>query len=219
MQWKRVMLLLACLILVLTSAAHAQPLAKRHQLELKIGFWNQTTDVRTTVGASGVSTSVGSSGGLGGISYGYWLEENVALNLSASGMVGDVEAEVGSSGVRALHAVVAPVLFGVKYYPFQAATNASTRPYLKVAAGPFFGAQSSATVNSSIEVEERRETVFGGQFAGGADFILGRRAMLGASVGYNLMSDFDQPIGGSTNYSGPEFAIGISLLLGSGVEQ
>jgi len=43
-----------------------------------------------------------------------------------------------------------------------------------------------------------------------------RKIFLGANLGYNLMSDFDRTIGGSDNYSGPEFSVGLSFLFDHG---
>ena len=40
--------------------------------------------------------------------------------------------------------------------------------------------------------------------------------MLGARLGYNLMADFDEPLGGRDNYGGPEFNLTFSWLIGSG---
>jgi hypothetical protein len=216
MPFTRSAVLLACLIFALTSGAQAQSVARRHQLELRLGLWNLNTDVRTEVDASGVSTSVESSGGLGGIAYGYWPQENLALNLSITGMVADSKTDVGAGGVQSVTAVVAPILLGAKYYFVASTLSSPTRPYLKAAAGPFIGSQSSTNVGTSIAAEQRTEAAIGGQLAGGLDVILGRRVMLGAAIGYNIMSDFGAPIGGSVNYSGPEFNIGISLLLGGG---
>lgn len=48
----------------------------------------------------------------------------------------------------------------------------------------------------------------------GVDFVLGSHFMPGIALSYNLMSDFDKPIGGSKNYGGPEFSFGISYLFG-----
>ena|GEM_PF-5282297 len=46
--------------------------------------------------------------------------------------------------------------------------------------------------------------------------IMCRKIFLGANLGYNLMSDFDRTIGGSDNYSGPEFSVGLSFLFDHG---
>ncbi len=62
----------------------------------------------------------------------------------------------------------------------------------------------------------RTEAVFGGQVEAGIDFLLGRRVMTGLRFAYDLMSDFQQPIGGCRNYSGPEFTIGLGFLIGGG---
>ncbi len=36
------------------------------------------------------------------------------------------------------------------------------------------------------------------------------------TVGYNLMSDFDEAVGGSRNDSGPEFSLGFGYVFGGG---
>jgi hypothetical protein len=46
--------------------------------------------------------------------------------------------------------------------------------------------------------------------------LLSSRVMATVSAAYDMMVDFDRPIGGSSNYSGPQMTLGISLLLGSG---
>jgi len=58
---------------------------------------------------------------------------------------------------------------------------------------------------------------FGGQLGAGIDFILSPHFMAGIAGGYNIMADFEEPIGGSVNYGGPEFSIGLSYLFGQGL--
>ncbi len=108
------------------------------------------------------------------------------------------------------------MLFGVKYYLPKSTYGTSVRPFLKAAVGPFMGRQSKTLVFLFVTADSRSETAFGGQLGGGVDFVLSRRFLLGVNLGYNLMSDFDQPIGGSDNYSGPEFSFGLSFLFRPG---
>jgi len=90
---------------------------------------------------------------------------------------------------------------------------------VKVAVGPFVGQQEKTEEGVfGVIVESRSLTVFGGQVGAGVDFILSRHFMLGVGLGYNLMADFDEPIGGSKNYSGPEFSVGLSFLFGKGTD-
>jgi len=216
MRLRRRLVLAACLTLGLTSIACAKPLARRHQVGLEVGFWNQRSDVRTIVASGGVSTTVASSGGLGGVVYGYWFEENLALIVHVSGMVADVETSAGLLGVRSVTAVVAPILVGVKCYIPNPAPDSRLRPFIKGSAGPFVGHQSSTTVDTLVAVGEHTETAIGGQLGAGVDFTLGKQFLLSIAVANNFMADFSEPIGGSENYGGPEFSVGISILLGGG---
>jgi hypothetical protein len=205
-------------VLALAISADAVSLEKRHQLVLRLGMWNQVTDTRVEVGVGGVQTSVGSNGMLGGIAYGHWLEENLALTLSVGGMALDVSTDAGVLGVTTETSTIASVHMGVKYYLVKSTLNSSTRPYLKGSVGPFIGTQSSNEVGITVVSESRTESAIGGQFGAGMDFVVGRHFMMGLGLAYNLMSDFKEPIGGSKNYSGPELSFEFSWLFGKGTE-
>ena len=209
--------LIAVLLLSTTSTlAEVVSLSGRHQLGLKIGMWSQTNDTRTEIGLDGVETSVGNNGAFGGIFYSHWLQENLALTCFAGGMALDVSTDAGLLGVNTETSTVGTLLMGLKYYFAPSTLNSKTRPYLRAAVGPFIGSQSN--VRSSLEVvqEERTEYAAGGQLGAGIDFVTGRHFMMGLELGYNLMSDFDRPIGGSSNYSGPEFGFDLAWLFGQG---
>ncbi len=218
MNFPRLILITTCIILTLALVSSAGPLEKRHGLGLRLGMWNQVTSNRTEVGIGRVTTSTEASGFFGGLFYDHWLQENLALNITIGGILADFETKTGIAGVSTQTAFVAPILLGVKYYFPGSTLNSSVRPMVKVAVGPFIGQQERTEEGIyGVIVESRSLTVFGGQVGAGVDFILGRYFMLGVGLGYNLMSDFDEPIGGSRNYSGPEFSVGLSLLLGKGV--
>jgi hypothetical protein len=128
-------------------------------------------------------------------------------------MLADIEVNTDFTGTSTEAAVVAPILFGIKYYFAQSTFNTSVRPYAKAAVGPFIGSQEKSEENiTGVVIESRTEATFGGQLGGGVDFLMSRHFMTGFSLGYNLISDFDQPIGGSRNYSGPVFNFGLSVL-------
>ena len=207
---------LTSLVFALVTSAGAISLEKRHQLGLRLGMWNQITDTRTEIGIGGVVTSVESSGMLGGIVYCHWLEENLALTFSIGGMALDISTNTGTSGVLTETSGVAVMLMGVKYYFVQSTLASPVRPYFKGSAGPFIGSQSSNEVGATIVNESRTEFAFGGQLGAGVDFITGRHFMMGFGVAYNLMTDFSDPIGGSSNYSGPEFCFEFNWLFGKG---
>jgi hypothetical protein len=207
---------LACILLATTVSAGTVSLEKRHQLSLRLGMWNQTTDTRTEVGIGGVETSVEASGMLVGIAYGHWLEENLTLTFCLGAMALDISTNTGTSGVKTETSAVSSMLMGVKYYFVKSTLGSSARPYLKGSAGPFIGSQSSVIAGMTTITEERTEFALGGQLGAGVDFVTGRHFMIGFGLGYNLMTDFGDPIGGSKNYSGPEFAFEFSWLFGKG---
>ena len=203
-------------VVALAASVQAGSLEKRHQLGLKLGFWNQVTDVRSEVGITSVTTSVESSGPAGAVVYGYWIQPNLALTVCAGSMMADVTSEVSPGTVTAETAVVVRLMMGVKYHFLESSLESQVRPHLIVEVGPFIGSQTKEEVGLTVVTESRSEMAIGSHLGAGTDFLLGRHFILGATVGYNLMTDFEQPIGGSKNYSGPEFSISFAYIFGSG---
>ena len=177
-------------------------------------MWSQSTGTRTEVSIGSVTTEVGSNGGMGGIAYTHWFEEKMALMVTARGMSADVSTKVEGGNVSSVTPTIAPVLFGLKYYFPRSTFGGKVRPFASVLVGPFIGTQSSTEVGLVVATESRTETAIGGQLGAGIDIVLSKRFMLGLAVGYNLMSDFEKPIGGSKNYSGGEFTFGFGYLFG-----
>jgi hypothetical protein len=208
-------LILITTIIILTPLflSNAGPSEKTHGIGLQLGMWNQVTGTRTEVGIGSTTTSVEASGFLGGLFYENRFQDNLAWNISIGGMLANVEVNTNITGTSTEAAFVVPILFGIKYYFAHSTFNTSVRPYAKAAVGPFIGQQEKSEENiTGVVIETRSETAFGGQLGGGVDFLMGRYFMTGFSLGYNLISDFDQPIGGSRNYSGPVFNFGLSVL-------
>ncbi len=205
---------LMALIAVASVSAAAQSLEKRHQIGLRFGVWNQLTEVRTEVGSGGVSTTVGGTGVLGGVAYGHWLKEHLALQISVSGMAARLHTEVGGSGVSTEIAVVAPLLFGMKYYFPRSTYGSSIRPFAAAGIGAMIGNQLETQSGTVVTVVARTETAVGGELGGGVDFLLSRHFLASLALGFNLMTDFSEPIGGSKNYSGPQVTLGVSFVFG-----
>jgi hypothetical protein len=205
------------ILLVATAVATgAQSLEKRHQIELRLGAWTQVTDTRTEVGAAGVATSVAATGFIGGLAYGHWLQENLAFKISIGAMAGSVDTEVGSAGVTTEFAVVSPLLIGLKYY-FPSSTYGSTvRPFVAGNVGAFVGSQARTETGATVSVEQRTEPAVGGEAGAGIDFLLGNHFLLSVLLAYDLMADFERPIGGSDNYSGPQLTLGFGYVFGGG---
>lgn len=209
--------ILTCVLLAMAGISNADTLEKRHRLGIRVGVWNQTADVRTEIAPGSVTTSVGSSGFLGGVSYGYGLTESLALNFDLGAMALDVSTKTATSGVSTNTSTIALMRVGIKQYFPASSYGGSARPFIKTGLGVFVGTQSGTSVRTTttITVEERTESAFGGLLGGGADFIFGKHIMGEVLVGYDWMTDFEKPIGGSENYSGPVLSFGLSYLFGS----
>ena len=213
---RTVCMYLFLIALISASAAADVTLAKRHQIGLSVGMCNQATDYRTEISAGSVTTSVDNSGVYGGLKYGYWVQENLAFTIEAGAMMTDVDIEVDGSDVSTTTASVVQFRIGMKYYFLKATPELSVRPFVGAAFGPYFGSQSKTEVGAEIVNESRTETAVGGRLGMGMDFVLGRRFVMETAFGYNFLSDFSEPIGGSKNYSGPEFRFGLSFVFGGG---
>ncbi|UCC85253.1 MAG: hypothetical protein JSW46_10215 [Gemmatimonadota bacterium] len=206
----------AVLFVAAAVSATAQSLEKRHQIELRLGLWNQVNNVRTDVGAGGVSTSVGGSGFLGGLAYGHWLSEGFGLRVSVGAMAASVDTEIDGSGVSTETAVITQLLLGMRYYFPRSTYGSSVRPFLAAGVGPFIGSQVASEVGAVVTVEAKTESAIGGELGAGVDFLLGRHFVTSVGVVFALMTDFQQPIGGSDNYSGPQLTIGFGYVFGRG---
>lgn len=216
MGYTKLIVRLACITLTIAVNTSAGVLEKRHYLGIRIGMWSQVADTRTEIGAGLISTTVENSGYMGGVAYGHWLTEGLALNIHVGGVSADMEARVGLLGVSTETAYVGHILVGIKQYFPKSTFSSSVRPFARALIGPFIGSQTRTEVGLVVATESRSESALGGQAAVGLDFVLSRHFLAGMALGYNLMSDFGEPIGGSENYSGPEFSLGFGYLFGKG---
>ncbi len=203
---------LAVLLVSASGSLSAQALEHRHQIELRLGVWNQVGDVRTEVGGGGISTSVGGSGFLGGLAYGYWLNEGLALRASAGAMAAEINTTIDGSGVSSETASIAQLLMGLKYYFPRSTYGSSVRPFVGAGVGAFIGSQVASRVGTVVAAGARTEAAMGGEMGAGVDVLLGHHFTTSAGFLFAFMTDFDRPIGGSANYSGPQLSIGVGYV-------
>lgn len=208
-------LALAALLTGATATLSAQRLEHRHLVALQLGVWNQVNDVRTDIGIGGISTSVGNSGFLGAVSYGYGLSEGLALRVTAGGMAADVQTAIDGSGIATQTAAVAQIMVGMRYYFPHATYGEPVRPYVGAGVGTFIGSQVASQVGTSVSSSARTEPAMGGELGAGVDILLGRHFVTSVGGAYVLMTNFNQPIGGSDNYSGPQLRLGFGYLFGT----
>ncbi len=201
--------LLLALHLPLCTIAHAQDLSlkKRSALELSIGLWSGRASSVVTV--SGVQAEVGTNGFVGGLQFTHWMQEYLAVTLSAGVLSGKVSTTVQPLNVTQHVSSVVPILLGLRYYALGAEADGDVRPYVSGAAGAYIGSEVG---NSILSQGSRTEAAFGGRFGAGVDFILSDHFKLGAHSGYNVMSDFTVPVGGRRNYNGGDFSVGLGYI-------
>lgn len=213
MNFSRLIVVTVSIILTPLFVINAGPVNRKNRIGMQMGMWNQVTGSRCETGYGLTTTTVEANGFMGGISYEHLFLDNMALTFFAGGMLASVETYATVRGTTTETAVVVPVLFGLKYYFVGLTSNPSVRPFARAAVGPFTGEQEKTEEDfGRVVVEDRSESTIGGQIGAGVDFMMNSFMMMEFGLGYNLMSDFDRPIGGSRNYSGPQFNFGMSFV-------
>ena len=209
-QWHRVFIGCVVSLFVLPLFANAQELSinGRSSLELEFGLWGGI-GTSSTVGVSGTQSEVKGTGYLGGLTYAYGLEENLAVTVSAGVLAVQATSTVGLASTSQHVSSVVPVLIGVRYYIPYPKPDGKVRPFLAAGIGSYIGTE---TKNEVLVQESRTETAFGGRLGIGIDFHLGSHFKLAALVGHHLMTDFATPISGRKNYNGTGFGMEIGYL-------
>lgn len=188
-------------------------LAGRSRLELRLGQWSRQLGKETELQRGLVSVAAGGDV-LIGFTYSRWLREDLAATFSFTALGGEVNTEVGGAGVSTRSVGLVSFLAGVRRYLPASTLRTSFRPFLEGGFGTFIGGESGTGTDFGVDVKAHSMAAFGGQIGGGADLLVGRRFMIGARGGFNLMTDFSEPLAGRKNYSGFELSIGLSWLFG-----
>ncbi len=209
----------AVLLLMLTVSVSAKDWQGLSKLELSGGFWNQLTDDRTDLSDEGSILTAKQNGFKGGVGYGYFLKENLAIDFSVGILAIEVEADAGMAGESTEMSYIFPILVGLKYYYMNGEEGKDFRPYVSLTPGLFVGQQArSETDDGTIIIASRAGMAFGTFVGTGVDLRIGELFMLGFGGGFYLMSDFNESMGGSKNYSGFEAQFGFSFLFGKKAE-
>lgn len=154
-------------------------------------------------------------GPLAGLSLGYWLGDDVEIRLSYATLSSDYPTGATTADGRLVEDIrLTSVLLGVRRYLLLPGPWGRVRPHVSTAVGSFQGMEKGRRWDREGETWSETRGALGARMGAGVEVCLNRRLALGLSGGYNLMSDFAEPIGERRNYSGPEFDISVSLLFG-----
>ena len=221
MSTTKLTVLLSILLLASSEGLYAGDLEKRSRIELRMGLRNQggKTEAGTQVGPVGVETTAESDGILVSLAYAYTMRENVAVHATLGVLAVEASARIGLPGIFQRAGVICPLILGMRYYMPWTTLQTPFRPFLTVGIGPNIGVESKNDVGLQLAQKSTIMTSFGSQAGGGLDVRLGRSVVAIANLGYNLMTDFSEPLGDRLNYSGLEFGVGIAWLFGRSVEQ
>jgi hypothetical protein len=147
--------------------------------------------------------------------YAYWVREHISVGMQVSSVGLEIETNVGTE-VRSQVLALGSVMLEARRYLASKPPRSAVRPYLSGAVGAYIGDSDETTVGTTVIVESGSQGAFAGQVGGGIDVPLGRHVLVGAKAAYNLVSDFERPIGGRSNFSGFEMSVGINWIFGKG---
>lgn len=171
----------------------------RHRLELRLGMWRTDSPPTTGVGTDDV---------VGGLQYTRYLKENLSITFAVEGL----EANASNTAVSSIGFL--PV--GVRWNPLSFGRERDgIKPFVAAGLGPAIG--ESVDYGSRYGYGNVRTSATVGSFLrGGADFHFARSFAISVDAGYKWLADFDQPVGGRTNFSGFSMGLGIGWLFGKG---
>jgi hypothetical protein len=176
----------------------------KHSIDLRFSMWrNSSSDV--SVKFTGVSIDVGGGSTGGRLMYNYYPNEFYAFTFS----IGVLSAQINVNAISNYTSSIIPVMMGAKYFLVSDNGDQPFKPYLSGMIGILQGTESGIKI---LSVNQHSETAMGGYLGVGTDVILGSLVKLHTDLGYNLFSEFEQPIGSKDNYSGPEFSFGVGFM-------
>ncbi len=198
-----------CILLVASMAlfigqSYAAVSEKRHTISLDIAYMTHIAS-GASIRVPGAIIDSGRTGLAGKVGYDHFFNESLAVHVGC----GIWQSQVRITSFSVETSTVAPLLIGVKYYPFRITHESSAKPFMLGGTGVVLGAASGVRILGPSSRTESAAMIYLGA---GSDFVLGSLVKLTAGLGYHLAADFSKPIGGKMNYSGPEISFGIGFM-------
>jgi hypothetical protein len=191
------------------------PLVGRSRIGLNLGWYGSGVEGDANQPGQ-VSARSGTEDVFVGLSYSRWIREDIAVGASLRAMKGDVESNVGPGLTSRVTGLTAIRIYARKYMP-PSLLKAPVRPFVSLGVGTLIGSEVKSEIAGG-RVDESVTTMgaFGSSLGLGVDLIIAHRAMFGADIAYNLVTDFPEPLAAKRNYSGLEFSVNVSWLFGRG---
>ncbi len=196
--------------MALSKRRYFPSLQHRSQLELRIGVRDDTHFDRfyeyNVIDREGLGNMVVTVG------YNYWADEHTAFNISAKVLAAETVDKYDEFGVYTSDFSVVALFLGARQYFHRPGSHAPLRPYVAISGGPVIGSHTCSEVGFECLAETKTIAAAGMHLGGGFDVVAGRHIMFGLNAGYNLLTDFSEPVGGHVNYSGSEFGASIGFI-------
>lgn len=184
-----------------------------HELALYGGLRNQAT-TESNVSSGTMEAQTRTTAPVGSAAYAYWVTQSLSIGVSFGLIDAGTTASVQPGKVASESSAVLSLLLRTAYYPPGLTIGRVVRPYGSLAIGPYLGSATNSRVGALVENRSVSETVVGMCAQLGIDVFWNRRFKTGIVGGYHLVDKFDEQIGHSREYSGPEFSVGVGMLLG-----
>lgn len=198
------------IFLLISSTAIAQnyQLKGRSSIGFNLGV-HTNAESSSSVSVSVIKTNVAASGFIGNMFFAHWIEEDLAVKFSVGLLRSSADVKVDLFTTTEQVSSVIPILLGMNYYIPNPNETSSFRPFITASMGMYIG---NETKNSILTQDVRTEAAMGGRVGAGMEFILGSHFILGANLGYNIMSDFNKPVAGKDNYNGADFSFQLNYV-------
>lgn len=200
-------------VLVTATGASSQDAGRESRIELRVGM-AMRVNTDASVSERGVRTETDASGVLAGVGYALALHRDLTLTMGFNLLEAGAQSEVDSGGVETRTVLILPFYVGLRRYLPSSAPEPGVRLFGSAEVGPVMGFEQDVRVGGALVVEAITLNAFGARLGGGVEVLLGSRATLSLQGGYNLMSDFREPIGGQVNHGGPDVSLGLGIILG-----
>lgn len=175
-----------------------------HSVVFNAGYW--------AVSSRQTQTDESQAGGfVASISHRYWLTDRWAVGPFVSILDTGVQSINAQNGNNR-SVLLTSILFGVDYAVVPGEGNINVIFYLSISGGPYM----STTARTSADDTAASVTALGLRPQIGLDWYLNEWLIFEFAFGYHVVSDFNQPVGTDTNYSGMEFSMGLGLSIRGG---
>ena len=201
------LLICFCLISSISFAQNFQ-LKGRSSIGINIGLFTGAKSTNSVI-INGFKTEASTNGFSGNLYFLHWFQENMSLKFSAGLLSGSTDVSVNALNTVQQASAVFPILIGLNYYLLDASILDAMRPYISGSLGMYVGSEAK---NNLISQQVHSEAAMGGRAGIGIDFLVSNHFTLGANLGYNLMANFSEPIGGRENFNGGDFSFQLSYI-------